>query len=94
MRDDWSPLDTAGGGRPRWFGRKRIGWGWSPRTWPGYLITSAVIVAVEAITVGTRNGWAYLAAAIPLVLFAISKAAGWLVRRPAPRRRSRPVGRG
>jgi hypothetical protein len=89
MPDDWSPLDTAGGGRPRWFGRKRIGAGWSPRTWPGYLLTSVLIVAVEAVTVGTRAGWAYLVAALPLVLFAIKVTAGWVARRPAPRRRGR-----
>ena len=89
MPDDWSPLDTAGGGRPRWFGRKRIGMGWSPRTWQGYLITSVLIAAVEAVTVGTRAGWPYLVAALPLVLFAIKAAAGWVVRRPAARRRRR-----
>jgi hypothetical protein len=89
MPDDWSPLDAAGGGRPRWFGRKRIGVGLSPRTWQGYLITSAGIAAIEAVTVGTRAGWPYLAAALHLVLYAINAAAGWVVRRPAPRRRGR-----
>ena len=85
MPDDWSPLDSARGGRPPWFGRKRSGVGWSPRTWQGALITSAFLVAIEAIFVGTRGGWAvYLVAAIPLVVIAIRAAA----RRSATRRRS------
>jgi hypothetical protein len=76
MPDEWSPLDSAGGGRRPWFGRKQIGVGWSPRTWQGYLVTTVLIVAVEAIFVGTRAGWAvYLLAAIPLVLLAIRTAA-------------------
>ncbi|WP_153275317.1 hypothetical protein [Rhodococcus sp. P1Y] len=29
----------------RWFGPKRIGWGYSPRTWEGW-VTLAVFVAV------------------------------------------------
>lgn len=35
----------------RWFGPKKIGWGYSPRTWEGW-ITLVVIVAV-LITVST-----------------------------------------
>jgi hypothetical protein len=85
MPDDWSPLDSAGGGRQPWFGRKRIGVGWSPRSWPGALITTALLVAIEAVLVGTRAGWAvYLVAAIPLVVLAVRTAA----RRSAARRRS------
>jgi hypothetical protein len=76
MPDDWSPLDAPGQGRRPWFGRKRIGYGWSPRTWQGYLITTIVIVAIEAVAVGTRAGWvAYLPAAIPLALLAVTTAA-------------------
>ena len=85
MRDDWSPLDSAGRGRQPWFGRKRIGVGWSPRGWPGALITTALLVAIEAVFVGTRAGWGvYLVAAIPLVVAAVRTAA----RRSAARRRS------
>ncbi|MFK4495015.1 hypothetical protein ABH936_002144 [Dermacoccus sp. GAS27A] len=39
-----------------WFGPKRIGWGISPRTWQGYLVTiigslvlAAIVVAVAAL---------------------------------------------
>jgi hypothetical protein len=82
MPDDWSPLDAAGRGRrPRpgsrpWFGHKQIGVGWSPRTWQGYLITTIVIVVIEAIAVGARGGWvAYLPAAIPFAVFGLKTAA-------------------
>jgi hypothetical protein len=75
MPDGWSPLDSVGRGRRPWFGRKRFGVGWSPRTWPGYLITTVFIVAIEAIFVGTRAGFAvYLVAAVPLVLLGIRAA--------------------
>lgn len=34
-----------------WFGRKRIGWGWSPRTWQGWAVTAGFVslVAVSAL---------------------------------------------
>jgi hypothetical protein len=32
-----------------WFGPKRIGWGWRPVTWQGWLITVAIPVAVFLI---------------------------------------------
>jgi hypothetical protein len=77
MRDDWSPLDVRGRDRRPWFGRKQFGVGWSPRTWQGYLLTSVFVAVIELIAVGTRHGWVpYLAAAVPLVLFAITRAAG------------------
>jgi hypothetical protein len=89
MPDDWSPLDSVSRGRRPWFGPNRFGGGWHPRTWPGYLITTVIIVAIEAISVGTRAGWAvYLVAAIPLALFAVRTAARRLARRSAARRRS------
>ena len=69
--------------RRPWFGRKRIGVGWSPRTWPGALITSALLVTLEAVLVGTRQGWAvYLVAAIPLAVLATRAAARRAVAHP------------
>lgn len=26
-----------------WFGPKRIGWGWSPRNWQGWLVTAVFV---------------------------------------------------
>jgi hypothetical protein len=77
MRDDWSPLDTRDRGRQPWFGRRQLGWGWSPRTWQGYLLTSVLLAVIELIAAGTRHGWVpYLVVAVPLVVFAVKRAAG------------------
>ena len=39
-----------------WFGPKRIGIGFSPRTWEGWLITAAVVVAIILVAnFGTRR---------------------------------------
>ncbi len=32
-----------------WFGPKRIGWGWTPITWQGWLLTAVFIAAVMAV---------------------------------------------
>lgn len=29
-----------------WFGRKRIGWGYSPRTWEGWAVLGLILVAI------------------------------------------------
>ncbi|HEX7853130.1 MAG TPA: hypothetical protein VF503_05485 [Sphingobium sp.] len=29
-----------------WFGRKRIGIGWSPRTWEGWIVVASLVAAV------------------------------------------------
>ena len=34
-----------------WFGKKRFGYGYSPRTWQGWLITLAVPVIVVLVIV-------------------------------------------
>jgi hypothetical protein len=37
-----------------WFGPKRIGFGYGPRTWQGYLVTA--VMAAVLVTVGTVTG--------------------------------------
>jgi hypothetical protein len=32
-----------------WFGPKRIGWGWSPRSWEGWLVVGLSVAAVVAL---------------------------------------------
>jgi hypothetical protein len=53
MNDDGGQYDT--GSYPKnkepWFGAKRFGYGFGPRTWQGYLVTA--ILALFAIAVGT-----------------------------------------
>ena len=31
------------------FGRKQIGWGWSPRTWRGYAVVAVVLLVAIAV---------------------------------------------
>jgi hypothetical protein len=46
---DKSPLD--GQDKPAWFGPKRFGVGFGPRTWQGYLVTA--VLALFVILIGT-----------------------------------------
>ena len=46
---DQSPVD--GQNKPAWFGPKRFGVGYGPRTWQGYLVTAGV--ALFALLIGT-----------------------------------------
>jgi uncharacterized membrane protein len=32
-----------------WFGRKRVGVGWSPRTWQGWLVIVLVVAAIVLV---------------------------------------------
>jgi hypothetical protein len=40
------PGGPGSGGRQPWFGPKRIGFGYGPRTWQGYLVTALSLAAV------------------------------------------------
>ncbi len=37
--------------REKWFGRYRVGWGWGPRTWQGWLIMLAVLAVIVLVPV-------------------------------------------
>ena len=56
--------DPLGQNKDPWFGAKRFGYGYGPRTWQGYLVTA--VLAAFAVIVGTvSKGHA------PLILVAI-----------------------
>lgn len=38
-----------------WFGRKRIGWGWGPRTWQGWAVSGTFVAAVAALAMLAEN---------------------------------------
>ncbi|MDQ4212904.1 hypothetical protein [Microbacterium capsulatum] len=38
-----------------WFRPKRTGWGWSPNTWQGWLITALAVAIIIAAVVLTRG---------------------------------------
>jgi hypothetical protein len=51
--------DLSGQRRQPWFGPKRIGFGYGPRTWQGYLITAVmvVLVVIVATVTGAHSPW-------------------------------------
>lgn len=53
MNDNNDSCDTGSylTGKQPWFGAKRYGYGFGPRTWQGYLVTG--VLAVFAVIVGT-----------------------------------------
>ena len=53
MNDDGDPYDIGDRATRKepWFGQKRFGYGFGPRTWQGYLVTA--ILAAFAVIVGT-----------------------------------------
>jgi hypothetical protein len=76
--------DTGNGDRPRteynvpgrrpWFGPKRFGYGLAPRTWQGYLITAAGVLAIVLISALTRGHSRIFLIAIPVGLILLAKA--------------------
>jgi hypothetical protein len=51
--------DSSGQGKQPWFGPKRIGFGYGPRTWQGYLVTAvmAALVVTVASVAGAHSPW-------------------------------------
>lgn len=66
MNDNNDQFDTGNYPKDKqpWFGQKRFGYGFGPRTWQGYLVTA--ILAVYAIVVVTVTK-----GRMPDILFAI-----------------------
>lgn len=68
-----------GGGKQPWFGPKRFGYGYGPRTWQGW-VTLAVLVAFLIIVASITHGRSPLMAvavvlviAVPLVIMAVQR---------------------
>ncbi len=72
-----------------WFRAKRYGWGWTPATWQGWLVTTVYVagVVVWAVHVASRPdatiGWHYGARAwliaLPILLWTVMfMAVGWI----------------
>jgi hypothetical protein len=66
MDDDNSQFDTGNYPKDKqpWFGPKRFGYGFGPRTWQGYLVT-AILVGYAVILATVTKG------RMPDMLFAI-----------------------
>jgi len=53
-----------------WFGPKRVGWGWAPVSWQGWLATElmVVLVAVALFVLRTVAGYVFAAAIVAAFL--------------------------
>ncbi|HUC23818.1 MAG TPA: hypothetical protein VMA73_14005 [Streptosporangiaceae bacterium] len=70
--------DRGFNGRRPWFGPKRIGWGYRPQTWQGWLVTALSAVAVVvAGTVAKGTPWFFAvviaAVAVHLVIIVVQR---------------------
>jgi len=77
MNDD---QDNDGRNQPPWFGPKRFGIGYGPRTWQGYLITFVFVLVVIAVR-GSGHNW--VQALLPACALVVIAVALWLTRRSA-----------
>jgi hypothetical protein len=75
-----SPASATPGstGRRPWYGPKRFGYGYGPRTWQGFLVTALSVLAViitGAIAKGTPCFYGVIIAvvAVHLVIIAIQR---------------------
>jgi hypothetical protein len=57
--------------RRYWFGPKRIGWGYSPRTWEGWLATLAYIVSMVTVPRYAARQFGHEALAVSFVLLTL-----------------------
>jgi hypothetical protein len=65
-----APLPLRASVRPGyWFRPRRLGWGASPATWQGWLLTLAfVLVAVLLARIAEQRGPVWLALLVPLLI--------------------------
>ena len=67
--------DPQGRTRQPWFGPKRFGYGWGPRTWQGFLVVAvliALLIAVATVTGGHGPLMPACVAAVIVVPFIIA----------------------
>lgn len=60
MQDDNQVgTDLGGQGKQPWFGPKRIGFGYGPRTWQGYLVTAVMagLLVIVGTVAGAHSPW-------------------------------------
>lgn len=64
----WSGLDARGGRGQPWFGPKRLGSGWGPRTWQGYLVSAASLILIVSVGSATKARGALFIGVLALVV--------------------------
>jgi hypothetical protein len=67
-----------GSGKRPWFGPKRIGWGYRPQTWQGWLVTAIMVaVLIGAASVAQGAPWFFVVVvaviAAPFVIIAAQR---------------------
>jgi hypothetical protein len=67
-----------GGGKRPWFGPKRIGWGYRPQTWQGWLVTAIMVaVLIGTATVAQGAPWFFVVVvavvAVPFIIIAAQR---------------------
>lgn len=76
---DPSGLDPSGRGRQPWFGPKRAGLGYGPRTWQGYLVSAVMagLLVIVGAVAGAHSPWFVAAvvafAVVHLAIIAIQR---------------------
>jgi hypothetical protein len=64
----WSGLASRGGRGQPWFGPKRFGYGWGPRTWQGFLVTGVSVALLVGVGSATKGHGALFIGVIVLVV--------------------------
>lgn len=72
--------DLTGQPKQPWFGPKRIGFGYGPRTWQGYLVTAVMAGLLLIVGTVTKGHSPWFAAAI-IAFFAVHLAIILIQRR-------------
>jgi hypothetical protein len=72
--DDQDPLGTSYQGKQPWFGPKRFGFGYGPRTWQGYLVTAILAGATILIATVAKHHHSSLSwlAALPIIVIPLA----------------------
>ena len=76
--DPFGPNAGRQGGQP-WFGPRRFGNGYGPRTWQGYLVTAILVlyvILIATLTKGHMPGMLFAiipAIAVPFIIMAIQR---------------------
>jgi len=78
--DDQDPLGAGWSRKQPWFGPKRFGVGYGPRTWQGYLTTTILVLAAILIATVARAHHSPLAwlgvlpvVVVPLVIMLVQR---------------------
>jgi hypothetical protein len=69
-----SDYDPFGRQKQSWFGPKRLGYGYGPRTWPGWLLVAVSVAGTIIVATATHSPLAPLVM-VPVVVIAIISGA-------------------